>query len=72
MKILHISSVPVEYSGGTEKVIWELAKRQADNNEVTILQTNLYMPDKKENIILNEGVKIIRKKTFRRQIWNTF
>lgn len=59
MKILHISSVPVEYMGGTEKVIWELAKRQRWNNIVTILQTNLYMPDKKESNILKDGVRII-------------
>jgi glycosyltransferase involved in cell wall biosynthesis len=63
MKILHISSVRVDYPGGTEKVIWELARRQAKNNEVTILQTNLY----EENEIFKreetrEGVKIITVK----------
>jgi len=63
MKILHISSAKITYPGGTEKVIWELAKRQAKKNKVTILQTNLY----EENIpfeeeIIKERVKIITKK----------
>jgi len=60
MKILHISSVQIDYPGGTEKVIWELAKRQAKNHEVTILQTNLYQ--EKLKVVkeeVREGVKII-------------
>lgn len=47
MKILQISSVPVTYSGGTEKVVLELSKELSKNNEVTILQTNLYEEKKK-------------------------
>lgn len=42
MKILQISSVPVTYLGGTEKVVLELSKEISKNHEVTILQTNLY------------------------------
>jgi glycosyltransferase involved in cell wall biosynthesis len=60
MKILHISSVKVDYPGGTEKVIWELARRQVKRNKVVILQTNLYQETesfKEEEI--REGVKII-------------
>jgi glycosyltransferase involved in cell wall biosynthesis len=60
MKILHISSARVDYPGGTEKVIWELAKRQAAKNEVTILQTNLYQ--EKEPFVKEdekEDVKIL-------------
>jgi len=47
MKILQISSVPVTYLGGTEKVIFELSKELAKKNEVTILQTTLYEKGKK-------------------------
>jgi len=60
MKILHISSVKVDYPGGTEKVIWEIARRQARSNEVTILQTNLYQekePFKREEI--REKIRIV-------------
>ena len=46
MKILQISSVPVTYLGGTEKVVLELSKELSKKNEVTILQMNLY-EDKK-------------------------
>jgi len=66
MKILHISSVPISYPGGTEKVIWELATRQAEENEVTILQTTLYLPKLKESIISKEKVKII---TCKNDLW---
>lgn len=59
MRILHIASVPVQYPGGTEKVIWELARRQAINNEVTILQTNLYMKEKAPGEERKNKVKII-------------
>lgn len=47
MKILQISSVPVTYSGGTEKVVLELSKELSKKYEVTILQTNLYENNKK-------------------------
>jgi glycosyltransferase involved in cell wall biosynthesis len=47
MKILQISSVPVTYPGGTEKVILGLSQELSKNNEVTILQTNLYERNKK-------------------------
>jgi len=60
MRILHISSARIDYPGGTERVIWEFAKRQAKKNEVTILQTNLYQ--EKENFLkeeIREGVKVI-------------
>ncbi len=42
MNILHITSTPISYPGGMEKVIWELARRQAKKHSVTVLQTNLY------------------------------
>jgi len=42
MKILQISSAPVTYLGGTEKVILELSKEISKKHDVTILQTNLY------------------------------
>jgi len=47
MKILQISSVPITYPGGTEKVILELSKELAKKNKVTILQTTLYEKGKK-------------------------
>lgn len=47
MKILNISSVPVTYSGGTERVIFELSKEFSKKHKVTILQTNLYEERKK-------------------------
>jgi len=47
MKILHISSARVTYPGGTERVLWEIATRQAKIHSVTILQTNLYEEGKK-------------------------
>ena len=59
MKILQISSAPVSYLGGTEKVIWEISKRFAKNNEVTILQTTLYEPKKKSGTSYEQGIKII-------------
>lgn len=88
MKILHISSARIDYPGGTEKVIWELAKRQAKQNAVTILQTNLYEEEKeyKEEEI-RDNVKIITEqnnfffggfgysKNFKKtfkKIWNNF
>ncbi len=51
MKILQISSVPVTYPGGTEKVVLELSKELSKKHDVTILQTNLYEENKpfKEN-----------------------
>jgi glycosyltransferase involved in cell wall biosynthesis len=60
VKILHVSSVKIDYSGGTEKVIWELARRQKRKHEVTILQTNLYEESQtfeKESYM--KGVRII-------------
>ena len=55
MKILHISSARIDYPGGTEKVLWEIARRQVKKNKVTILQTNLYEEKKdfKKNEIRN-------------------
>ncbi len=60
MRILHISSVPVDYPGGTEKVIWELSKKQSVKNRTTILQTDLYesKPNFNKNQI-KEGIEII-------------
>lgn len=46
MKILQISSVPVTYPGGTEKVVLELSKNLSKKHEVTILQTDLYLGGK--------------------------
>ena len=61
MKILHITSTPVSYPGGMEKVIWEISKRLSKKgHEVSILQTDLY--DKKtkhEKYTEKQGVKII-------------
>ena len=60
MRILHVSSVMIDYPGGTEKIIWEIAKRQAKNNKVTILQTNLYEENKEfKDSEIRKGVKII-------------
>ena len=42
MRILHITSTPIFYPGGMEKVIWEISKRLAKNHDVTVLQTDLY------------------------------
>ena len=60
MKILYLVSVRVDYFGGAEKLLWEIAKGEAKNNQVTVLQTNLYEENKyfKEQEI-KEGVKII-------------
>jgi len=65
MKILQITSTPVFYPGGMERVIWEISKRLAKKHEVVILQTNLY--DKKtkyEKIETKDDVKIITCKSF--------
>lgn len=59
MKILHITSVPISYYGGMERVIWNLSKRMAKKHKVTILQTNLYLPNIKEGVEIKDGVKII-------------
>jgi len=59
MKILQISSAPISYLGGTEKVVWEISKRMSKKNDVTILQTNLYEPTTASGISFKEGVKII-------------
>jgi len=60
MKILHITSTPVFYPGGMEKVIWEISKKLSKNHEVTILQTNLYDEKKNyEKVVSREGVKVI-------------
>jgi len=58
MKILQITSTPVFYPGGMEKVIWEISKRLARENDVTILQTNLYVKDYKK-FEKREGVNIV-------------
>jgi len=63
MKILHISSARIDYLGGTEKVIWEIARRQSKKHEVTILQTNLYEEDKKfKGLEVRNKIKIITVK----------
>lgn len=59
MKILQISSAPVSYLGGTEKVVWEISKRFAKDNEVTILQTTLYEPKKSIGTSFQKNIKII-------------
>lgn len=59
MKILQISSVPVTYKGGTEKVVWEISKRLAKNNKITILQTTLYDPKKKVGRTYKEKVELV-------------
>ena len=59
MKILQIASAPISYLGGTEKIIWEISKRLAKKNKVTILQTTLYEPKKKVGISYKKGVEII-------------
>ncbi len=59
MKILQISSAPVSYLGGTEKVVWEISKRLSKDHDVTILQTTLYDPKKSSGITSEDNVKII-------------
>jgi len=60
MRILEITSTPVFYPGGMEKVIWEISKRLAKKHDVTILQTTLYDDEKKYAYNgVKEGVKII-------------
>ena len=59
MKILQISSVPINYSGGAEKVIRDSSKELVKKNEVTVLQTNLYIQEKKSSIEIKNDIKII-------------
>ncbi len=59
MKILEISSAPVSFNGGTEKVVLELSKDLSKKHEVTILQTTLYEQDKKSGVEKNGNLKII-------------
>lgn len=59
MRILQISSAPVTYSGGAEKLIWEISRRLARDNKVTVLQTTLYDPKKKTGITYKEKVEIV-------------
>lgn len=59
MKILQISSVPVDYLGGTEKVIRELSSELIKKHDVTILQTTLYESSRKESIQKKGRLKII-------------
>ena len=66
MKILQISSVPVTYSGGTEKVVWEISKRLAKRNKITVLQTTLYDPEKKAGRTYKEKVEIV---TFKNELF---
>jgi len=67
MKILNISSARVQYSGGTEKVVWELSKFMArQRHEVTILQTDLYEKGHKWKAVeKKEGINIITCKNDR-------
>jgi glycosyltransferase involved in cell wall biosynthesis len=61
MKILQVTSVPITYPGGMERVILELSKKLViRGHEVTVLQTNFYDEKKdypKEVVI--DGVRII-------------
>ncbi len=60
MRILQITSTPVFYPGGMERMIWEISKRLAKKHDVTILQTTLYDDEKK--YVFNgkkDGVNII-------------
>lgn len=59
MKILHVTSVPVNSFGGMERVIWALSKELAKKHEVTILQATLYNPETKEGVTYKEGIKLI-------------
>jgi len=60
MKILQISSVPVTYSGGTERVVLNLSKELSKKHEVTVLQTNLYEEGKPFKRVSKIGrVKVI-------------
>lgn len=65
MKILQISSVPVSFQGGTEKVVWEISKKLSEKHEITILQTNLYLPEEKSSSADKDNVKIITCKNDR-------
>lgn len=59
MKILQVANVPVSFHGGAERIIWELSKELSKNHEVTILQSNLYVPELKSGVTIKEGIKII-------------
>ena len=65
MKILNICSVPVTYQGGSERVILELSKRMAKENNVTILQTSLYEDDIFIGQTKIDGIEIITCKNDR-------
>src|SRR3989344_8913044 len=63
MKILHITSTPVFYPGGMERVILELSKIFSKNHDVTILQTGLYDPENNKDAESSvEGIRIITRK----------
>jgi|SRR3989344_599858 len=63
MKILHITSTPVFYPGGMEKVILELSKIFSKKHEVTILQTGLYYSESNKDMESTfDGIKIITRK----------
>jgi len=59
MRILQISSAPVTYEGGTERVVWEISKRLAKKHKVTVLQTDLYAQEHKKGVSYTDHVKII-------------
>jgi glycosyltransferase involved in cell wall biosynthesis len=65
MRILQISSAPVSYYGGTEKVVWEISKKLVEKNDVTILQSTLYAPKKVSGTVTKDKVKIITRKNDR-------
>ena len=66
MKILQISSTPVTYEGGTERVVWEISKRLAKKHKVTVLQTDLYAQKHKKGVSYKDNVKII---TFKNDLY---
>lgn len=60
MRILQISSAPADPKiGGTERVVWEISKRLAKNQRVTILQTTLYSNKKRSSEETKQNVRII-------------
>lgn len=63
MKILEISSTPITFPGGGEKIILELCKELSKRHEVTVLQTDLYQEKKNIPAIAKIGkIKVITTK----------
>ena len=67
MKILQISSAPVTYPGGTERVVLEVSKRLAkQGHKVTVVQTDLYDKQIEKGRSKIEGFDVF---TFKNNLW---